>query len=159
MVAITEADLVASGIPVNAAKGWYLALNANGEKVVNAPFTVGGVTYFATNKPTPTASGSCATSLGEARAYAVDFLTGTAGLDRNGNGVKDPLDLSVKLSGGGLPPSPVGGLVQLDNGMLVNFVIGGGGGVGQSSALAPEQPVLDIKRTLRKLYWNTDTDK
>jgi type IV pilus assembly protein PilY1 len=158
MVAVTESDLVASGNPVDAAKGWYLALNANGEKVVNAPLTVGGITYFASNKPTPTASGSCATSLGEARAYALDFLTGTAGLDRNGDGAKDALDLSIKLSGGGLPPSPVGGLVQLDNGVLVNFVIGGGG-VGQASALAPEKPVLDIKRTLKKIYWNTNNDK
>jgi len=159
MVAITESDLVASGTPVNAAKGWYLALNANGEKVVNAPLTIGGITYFATNRPTPTASGTCATSLGEARAYAVEFDTGKAGLDRNGDGTTNAADVSVKLTGGGLPPSPVGGQVQLDNGMLVNFVIGGGGGAGQASALAPEEPVLVIQHTVKKVYWNTKTDK
>jgi type IV pilus assembly protein PilY1 len=159
MIALTDADLVASGPSVNAAKGWYLALNAAGEKVVNAPFTIGGVTYFATNKPTPTASGSCATSLGEARVYGLDFLTGAAGLDRNGDGVKDASDASVKLAGGGLAPSPVGGVVQLDNGLMVNFVIGGGGGAGQASALAPEKPAIVINPNRKKLFWDIKNDK
>jgi type IV pilus assembly protein PilY1 len=159
MVALTDADLVASGPNIDAANGWYLAFNAAGEKVVNAPLTVAGVTYFATNKPTPTASGSCATSLGEARAYALDFLTGAAGLDRNGDGLKDSSDRSVKLAGGGLPPSPVGGIVQLDNGLLLNFVIGGGGGTGQASALAPEKSVIDINPNRKKIYWDIKGDK
>jgi type IV pilus assembly protein PilY1 len=162
MVALTDADLVLSAPQLNAAKGWYLALSAAGEKVVNAPLTIGGVTYFATNKPTPTASGSCATSLGEARAYALDFMTGTAGIDRNGDGVTDAADAWVKLAGGGLPPSPVGGVVQLDDGQMLNFVIGGGGGgggSGQASALAPEKPTIMINPNRKKIFWNIKSDK
>jgi len=89
----------------------------------------------------------------------LDFLTGAAGLDRNGDGVKDGADLSVKLAGGGLAPSPVGGVVQLDNGLMLNFVIGGGGGAGQASALAPEKPAIVINPNRTKIFWDIKTDK
>jgi type IV pilus assembly protein PilY1 len=158
MVPIVTADLVTGGSAVaaiDAAKGWYLSM-ANGEKIVNAPLSIAGIVYFSTNKPTPPAAGVCSPNLGEARAYAVDFLTGGAGTDRNGDGTKDSTDISIKLTGGGLPPSPVGGVVQLDDGRLVDFVIGSGAG---GSPLAPEKPQRTIPKVRRKLYWNTNTDK
>jgi type IV pilus assembly protein PilY1 len=157
MVPIVPSDLVSGGSAqsaLDAAKGWYLKL-APGEKVVNAPLSIAGIAYFATNKPTPPAPGVCTPNLGEARAYAVDFLTGGAGTDRNGDGTKDSTDVSVKLTGGGLPPSPVGGVVQLDDGRLVDFVIGSGAG---GSPLAPEKPPRTIPKIRKKLYWNTNTD-
>ena len=46
-----QADLVANTADSTTAKGWYYSLNVNGEKVVNAPLTIGGVVYFATNRP------------------------------------------------------------------------------------------------------------
>jgi type IV pilus assembly protein PilY1 len=158
MVPIVTADLVTGGsasAALDAAKGWYVAL-ANGEKVVNAPLSIAGIVFFSTNKPTPPAPGVCAPNLGEARAYAIDFLTGGAGVDRNGDGTKDSTDISIKLTGGGLPPSPVGGVVQLDDGRLVDFVIGSGAG---GSPLSPEKPPRTIPKVRRKLYWNTNTDK
>ena len=158
MIAITTADLVTGGSAqsaLDAALGWYINL-APGEKVVNAPLSIAGITFFSTNKPTPPAPGVCSPNLGEARAYAIDFLTGGAGVDRNGDGTKDSSDLSVKLTGGGLPPSPVGGVVQLDNGKLVDFVIGSGAG---GSPLAPEKPPRTIPKVRKKLYWNSNTDK
>jgi len=158
MVPIVPGDLVvnnSSQSAIDAAKGWFLNL-APGEKVVNAPLSIAGISYFATNKPTPPGKGVCSPNLGEARAYALDFLTGGAGVDRNADGTKDASDLSVKLTGGGLPPSPVGGVVQLDNGKLVDFVIGSGAG---GSPLAPEKPPRTIPKVRKKLYWNTNTDK
>ena len=154
LTTITEADLVAGNTDSSAAKGWYIDMRV-GEKVINAPLSIGGITYFSTNKPTPDPL-SCQPNLGEARAYAVDFLTGGAGADRNGDGTKDASDVSIKLTGGGLPPSPVGGVVQLDDGRLVDFIIGSGAG---GSPITPEKPVRNIPKVRKKLYWNTNTDK
>jgi type IV pilus assembly protein PilY1 len=151
---IQTADLVAGSTDSSAAKGWYIDMRP-GEKVINAPLSIGGVTYFSTNRPTPDPE-SCEPNLGEARAYAVDFLTGGAGADRNGDGTKDANDISVKLKGGGLPPSPVGGVVQLDDGRLVDFVIGSGAG---GSPIAPERPPRNIPRVRTKIYWNTNSDR
>ncbi len=50
---IVEGDLVANTADSTSAKGWYYSLNVNGEKVVNAPLTIGGVVYFGTNRPVP----------------------------------------------------------------------------------------------------------
>jgi type IV pilus assembly protein PilY1 len=151
---IKNTDLVAGGTDSSSAKGWYLEMR-KGEKVINAPLSIGGVTYFSTNRPTPDPE-SCQPNLGEARAYAVDFLTGNAGADRNGDGTKNSDDLSTVLKSGGLPPSPVGGVVQLDDGKLVDFIIGSGAG---GSPIAPEKPVREIPKVRRKLYWNTNSDK
>ena len=151
---LTEAMLVSGGTDVSSAKGWYLDMR-KGEKVINAPLSIGGVTYFSTNRPTPDPT-SCQPNLGEARAYAVDFLTGTAGTDRNGDGSKGTEDLSTVLKSGGLPPSPVGGVVQLDDGKLVDFIIGSGA---SGSPIAPEKPVREIPKVRKKLYWNTNSDK
>jgi type IV pilus assembly protein PilY1 len=151
---LTEGMLVAGGTDSSSAKGWYLDMR-KGEKVINAPLSIGGVTFFSTNRPTPDPE-SCQPNLGEARAYAVDFLTGGAGTDRNGDGSKGTEDISTVLKSGGLPPSPVGGVVQLDDGKLVDFVIGSGAG---GSPISPERPVREIPRVRKKLYWNTNTDK
>ena len=154
LTTIEEGMLVAGNTDSSAAKGWYLDLR-KGEKVINAPLSIGGVTFFSTNRPTPDPE-SCQPNLGEARAYAVDFLTGGAGTDRNSDGTKGTEDLSTVLKSGGLPPSPVGGVVQLDDGKLVDFIIGSGAG---GSPIAPERPVREIPRVRKKLYWNTNSDK
>ena len=151
---VKESMLVAGNTDSSAASGWFIDMR-KGEKVINAPLSIGGVTFFSTNRPTPDPS-SCQPNLGEARAYAVDFLTGGAGTDRNGDGTKGTEDVSTVLKSGGLPPSPVGGVVQLDDGKLVDFIIGSGSG---GSPISPERPVREIPRVRKKLYWNTNTDK
>lgn len=156
MVPIVPGDIVAASTSLApTVRGWYIAMEV-GEKVVNSPLTIAGVTYFSTNKPVPPAVGSCSANLGRARTYALDFVTGTAGLDRDGNGVKDANDLFVNLVGGGLPPSPVGGIVQLDDGRLVGFIIGGGD---SSSPIEAGRIRVDIPKTRQKVYWNTKSDK
>ncbi len=156
MVAIVASDLVTAGTPVNAAKGWYLALAA-GEKVINAPLSIAGTTFFSTNQPSAAAGsvGVCSVNLGVARAYAVNFLTGTAALDRNNDGTKNASDLAVVLTGGGLPPSPVGGVVELDNGKKVDFIIGSGAG---GSPITPTIPPRSVPSVRKKVYWNTQND-
>lgn len=85
------------------------------EQSVNRPLTVAGITYFGTNTPTPTAGSSCFANLGIAKGYAVDFTTGNAA---TGNA------RSALFLGGGMPPSPVAGVVDVD-GTKLPFIIGG----------------------------------
>ena len=59
------------------------------------------------------------------------------------------------LTGGGLAPSPVGGVVELEGGKLVSFVIGSGK---DGSRLEPERPPLNVPTTRTKIYWNSKSD-
>ena len=134
-----------------ACKGWYREM-AVGEKVVNSPLTVAGITFFATNKPTPPAPGSCESNLGEARTYGISFLTG--GLPPG------KAAISTVLIGGGLAPSPVGGVVDLgkadgsEGGETVAFCIG----CGKEQRLDPERPNIIVPTSRQKIYWNLKTD-
>ena len=156
---VTEATLVDASTTDKAAlataKGWYLQLDTSGEKVVNSPLTVAGTVYFSTNRPTPTPAGSCTANLGEARAYAVSFISGGASYDRNNDGAVNSGDISIVLAGGGLPPSPVSGTVEID-GRYHLFLIGGGA---RGSAFEAEKPKVPIPPTRRRIYWNVVRDK
>jgi Tfp pilus tip-associated adhesin PilY1 len=79
--------------------GFYISF-ATGEKGVNAPLAVNGNIFFATNRPVDRTA-TCAANLGQAKAYAVSPFLGSS--------------TSNILSGGGLPPSAVSGLITLTN--------------------------------------------
>jgi type IV pilus assembly protein PilY1 len=127
--------------PVNDPEGCYIELATNGEKVVNAPFSIAGTTYFGTNRPTPAGAASCTADLGEAHAYAFPLFCTAPRVTR--------------LVGGGLPPSPVGGIVEIDTGdgkpILVPFIIGGGAG---GSAFKPERATPAISPVRTRLNWH-----
>ena len=81
------------------AKGCYHPFSTAGEKAVNAPVTAAGITYFSTNQPTPPSPGMCVSNLGRAKVYSAPLFCKTLeGKD---------------LQGGGLPPSPVVGVVTV----------------------------------------------
>lgn len=88
--------------------GFYITLGT-GEKSVNAPLTVGGTTNFGTNQPTAPSLTSCTNTLGTARIYSLNLFNGTK--------------TNTVLDGGGLPPSPVSGIVTVD-GKKTGFCIG-----------------------------------
>ena len=100
-------------------KGWYLGLSA-GEQVVTSAITVFGTTTFSTHTPTAPTPGACVSNLGTARVYNIAYAN-AAGMD----GTR-----YQTVAGGGLPPSPVAGMVKLDGpggpgtGPTVPFVIG-----------------------------------
>jgi type IV pilus assembly protein PilY1 len=97
-------------------KGWYLGLHDN-EQVVTSAITVFGTTTFSTHEPLPVDANSCEGNLGDARVYNVGYLNAAS---RNGtqNRWED-------VSGDGLPPSPVAGLVLLDGSDTpIPFIIG-----------------------------------
>jgi type IV pilus assembly protein PilY1 len=142
-------DLVAAGSwnAASSVRGCYFALpySGAGEKVVNAPITVGGRTLFSTNQPTPVTGNSCG-NLGIARAYAMPAFCG--------------MPTSVELLGGGLPPTPVTGLVDIGNGVIQRFLIGGsppeGTSPGSNSAIGASKPPVSTDNTRRRVYWFPD---
>jgi len=149
---ILAADLVVNTANSTMAKGWYYSLNTDGEKVVNAPLTIGGVVYFATNKPITQAA--CKADLGESRSYAMSFLDGSGSRAPGGAGSGDDVYSQV-LTSGGLPPSPVAGLVNI-GGTIVPVCLGCGE---RRSAFEAGTPPIDPKPIRRKTYWKFKNDK
>lgn len=122
-------------------KGWYLGLIAN-EQVVTSAVTVFDTVTFSTHQPTPPASGLCS-DLGTARVYNINYLDASSSTQR-----------STIIVGGGLPPSPVAGMVTLDDGSTVPFLIGGKG----TSALEggePPSPAVAAQPKAR-VFWNIE---
>jgi type IV pilus assembly protein PilY1 len=129
---------------VDAAKGWYLEL-ASAEQVVTSAITVLGVTTFSTHEPAVATPGQC-TNLGTARVYNVEY------------GRAQSVDGDSRyqvVAGGGLPPSPVAGMVVLDDGTLAPFLIGGS----EDSPLEggfPSLPPSSVVQPRAKVYWNIE---
>jgi type IV pilus assembly protein PilY1 len=82
--------------------------------------------------------------------------------DLDNDGALTRRDAAVTLAGGGLPPSPIGGLVSVRDaatGMdtLVPFVIGAGTTTGSLSGTpsqnAPARIVQQLPKSIRKTYW------
>ncbi|KWR89996.1 pilus assembly protein [Cupriavidus sp. IDO] len=161
-VALTESSLTDATstkyVDSTSQKGFYLTLGA-GEKVVNAPLTVAGYTYFGTNSPSVPKPGACYPDLGVARGYSISFLTG---LGQNANRY-------VTFDGGGLPPSPVFGIVSVKDGSTgitsnVGVLIGGGsqtgpGGGNNTSPLGGQKIVPAGVGKRKRLYWYSQIDK
>jgi type IV pilus assembly protein PilY1 len=133
------------------AKGCYVQLEP-GEKVVNAPLTIGGVTYFGTNRPTPADPTSCSANLGEARSYRLPLMC------------KAP-EYTV-LEGGGLPPSPVGGIVEVtytnpvtgeEETRHVPFIIGGENE--KKSPIEASRVKIAVPPKRSKIYWHTEGER
>lgn len=109
-------DVTTASCPTEIDNGWYFHLPNACEQVVNKATSIGGYTYFGTNQPAPVVEGSCSTNLGIARGYAVTINSGCAPKDSS---------RSITFTGGGLPPSPVAGIVDVD-GKKITFCLGCG---------------------------------
>jgi type IV pilus assembly protein PilY1 len=99
------------------ASGWYFTLE-DGEKVTSNAVTLSGVVYFNSFQPTDSAT-SC-DSLGTARSYAVRLVDGMG----VGADYTPKSERYEEVAGGGLLPSPVPGIVEID-GKLEQVVISG----------------------------------
>jgi type IV pilus assembly protein PilY1 len=140
---IAFGNLVAAGTDSNTSvPGCYVAL-AGGEKVVNAATSIGGNTYFGTNRPSSAVvsdSLSCSANLGIAKTYAMPLFcvapTGTT------------------LTGGGLPPTPVSGIVTVGTGdaaRKVAFIIGAPNPKNSAIEGSRVNPQIKVPRT--RIYW------
>ncbi|HZX50790.1 MAG TPA: PilC/PilY family type IV pilus protein [Pseudomonas sp.] len=141
---ILLADDTPSQSLLDAKKGWYLQLDSS-EQVVTSALTIFGTVYFSTHQPdTGLSEGSCSAQLGETRAYAISY--------KNAEG-KDG-ERYTDLVGDGLPPSPVAGLVTLDNGDTVPFCIGCSG-ASPLEGSEPEAPPAASQPKAR-VFWNIE---
>ncbi|GAC1545471.1 MAG: hypothetical protein NVS2B4_22840 [Ramlibacter sp.] len=109
------ADLVQVGTPTQqAAASTALTTGADryvrpntGEKVIDGSITLNGTVFFGTNTPTAVAANACVGNLGEARLYALNYLTAGSTIDRNKDGSLVLADHYQVRAGGGFPPTPV----------------------------------------------------
>jgi type IV pilus assembly protein PilY1 len=87
---------------------------------------------------------SCKSNLGEAKGYALSPFTGK-------------FDFTI-YDGGGLPPSPIVGIVNIEVGdktIQKEFCIGCGGGAGGDgkSPLGAGDLTKKVPKNLRRTYW------
>jgi Tfp pilus tip-associated adhesin PilY1 len=131
----TTASLSAS----SARKGWFLSMSGRGEQVISSSLVNSGLVYFSTNRAVPATAGACSTSLGEAKGYILNILTGSGAIGVNGlcGG-----STSSVFIGGGLVPSPVlaRNVSVSGHASPVNVLIGvaaKGGSMGASTSTSP----------------------
>lgn len=108
-----DGDVPPAPARLAAHKGWYLPLRS-GEQVVTAALTLFGTVYFSSHQPQATSATACRPGLGTTRSYSIDY--------RNAAGLHGPRH--AELPAAGLPPSPVAGVVALDDGRTLPFCIG-----------------------------------
>jgi Tfp pilus tip-associated adhesin PilY1 len=120
------------------------------EQTVNKALTIGGVTYFGTNGPKSAddTTSECGINLGNARGYAVSFLTG-APVALPGSTTESSRYTNYKY--GGLPPSPVSGVVQIGD-QKVPFCIG------CTDQFDANKPIINPVGPRQRLYWYLEAD-
>lgn len=116
-------DSVAEQAKLRVADGWVVHF-ATGEKTVGSALTLDGTTFFSTHQPQASAPGACVSNLGIARNYALSFRDATATREQDGVAGLTKEDRAAILPGGGLVPSPVAVLVEID-GQLREAVLRG----------------------------------
>jgi type IV pilus assembly protein PilY1 len=139
-VTITPSDADLAG-----KKGWYLALS-EGEQVVTSAITVFGGTTFSTHEPTdPADKEACTSDLGTARVYNVRYAS--AAPASRARRTDSRRSSRRRLAAVARWP----GLVKLDDGTIVPFIIGGNG----ASPLEGGEPTRPALTTLPKsiTYW------
>lgn len=125
-----------------AKKGWYLGLAAH-EQVVTSSITVFDIITFSTQIPSVYTAGQCNANLGTATVY--NILRTNAAI-ANGTATRGEV-----IAGGGLPPSPVAGIVILDDGSTSPFIMGGD----PSSPLQTRKPdvISSVTQPKSRVYW------
>ncbi len=135
-------------------QGWYMSLTANGtgEQGVTSAVIVAGMVTFSTNRPI-VQSQSCGSVLGEARGYFVNLFNASGSIGTANNSSCGG-DRSSVFAGGGLPPSPVIGIVPID-GVPTAVLIGAvqrDSSSGYSSPIKPEKIVPPITQVRTRTY-------
>jgi type IV pilus assembly protein PilY1 len=122
---------------LTAADGWYINLENTGEKVLAPPTVILGMLLFTTFTPVDTVANPCSYG-GDARLYALDYLTAAAVLDFNGDGNLGKSDVSKKI-GQGIPTEVV---ITLTETGQTRAYIGAGQGIVE----------IDLTATVKAFY-------
>lgn len=136
---VTSAN-VAQGVTLNPTNvGWFYTLSESGEKVVSAPITLNGITFFNTNIPRD----ACSSGLGEARIYAMNYETGKAAVYTMAG---SPSAYKV-VPGGGYLPTGVPVVVNI-NGKLHELLLVG-------TKVSEDIGVVALNRRVRTYWYQT----
>jgi len=141
-------DLAPAGANSNTnGPGCYVQLE-QGEKVVNAATSIGGISFFGTNRPSSAAvaAHSCSANLGVAKTYSMPLFCVTPA--------------GSTLAGGGLPPTPVSGIVSIGTGVnakKVVFVIGAPNPKNSGIEGSRVNPVIKVPRS--RIYWYQEVNR
>ncbi len=138
-----------------ALRGWVIDLDTYGleeptEQVITVPATAGGLVHFSTFQAafSKGEDDNQCSAMGTARGYSACFLHGGAACDAN----EKVNSRSSVFVGGGMPPSPVTGRVEIvdkdGNREVVPFLIGGKG----SSPLEASLPEISVTSDKAKVY-------
>ncbi len=133
-------------------KGWWMTLveNGVGEQGVSSAVIVGGMVTFSTNRPLSSTL-SCSTRLGEARGYFVNLFNASGAIGAANNAACGGARSSI-FAGGGLPPSPVIGIVPIA-GVPTAVLIGAPQRDGSSSSpIKPDKITPPIKQDRSRTY-------
>lgn len=145
----TITNVSSSGVTTSSTSGWRFNFGQC-EQSVNEALTIAGTTYFGTNAPSSASGTSCTANLGIANGYAVDFLTG--------NAVSSLVPRYAAFVGGGMPPSPVAGVVSVD-GTKYPFCIGCiDTSAANSSALQGGKVNVNPAGSRYRSYWYMEKD-
>lgn len=106
---------------IDSKKGWYLQL-ASTEQVVTSSITIFGVVTFSTHTPAVAVQGECS-NLGVAKVYRISYKNASSVSNGSDSGSNSGSRYQ-NVTGGGLPPSPVAGIVTMDNGDQILACIG-----------------------------------
>jgi type IV pilus assembly protein PilY1 len=136
-------DTAPSDTELAGKKGWYLGLRSS-ERIVTSAITVFGTVTFSSFIPSVSEPESCSANLGTSTVYNINYKNAASanGTDSRGE----------TIVGGGLPPSPVAGLVTLDDGSTVPFIIGSRPNSPLEGGDPPLPPSRD--RPKSRVYWN-----
>ena len=143
---IAANNLSQVGSAASQASGCFIPMSTAGEKIINAPVSIGGISYFSTNKPSVPDANSCSSNLGVSKVYSAPLFCAAA--------------TSQVLTGGGLPPSPVTGIVTVNyasplTGQTVSkkvpFIIGAPNSKGSGIEGSKVTPLITPVRKRR--YW------
>lgn len=96
--------------------GWFYTLTEQGEKIISSPVTLNGVTFFNTNTP----RSGCASGLGEARIYALNYLSGKADVFT----VNGSASAFKVVDGGGYLPTGVPAVVDVGGKLREVLIVG-----------------------------------
>ncbi|PUA97751.1 MULTISPECIES: pilus assembly protein [unclassified Acidovorax] len=146
---VVPSNLGLVGTTDSKVNGCFINMSTAGEKIVNAPLTFLGTTYFGTNMPAPPKSGICSANLGEAKSYSVPLLCQTPTVN--------------KFIGGGLPPSPIAGFTTVTyskpNGdgtsteVKVQTPFISGTAKNKPAAIEFDNPKLNLNMPRKRTYW------
>ncbi len=129
---------------LEAASGWYINLEANGEKMISTPLAVSGQLFFTTYSP-ETNTASCQPSNGTSRLYSVNVLdAGAVNTSNNNSSSVDKRERFETLMTVGIPADPVRLRISDTNGTKDVLCVG------------TECDPISSGQALTRTYWYTE---